>query len=152
MDVFDFVFVVCAVTFNLLITGVLIATKRERLELRRKLGTTFVSMGIPLAVVFIHFLLEGREFETMVPFGLVLLYMAVEWILDYALKVDFRRKPITHIPYIVLEYLALFSVMGIAFSIDRAAGWIVSITFWAVLGSLIYLYWDTNKRTAHTSR
>ena len=73
-------------------------------------------------------------------------------ILDYVLKVDFRRKPITHVPYIVLEYLALFSMMGIAFSIDRAAGWIVSITFWAVLGSLIYLYWDTNKRTAHTSR
>ena len=150
MDIFDLVFVVCAIAFNLLIAGVLIATKRENLELRKTLGTAFVSLEIPFAVVFIHFLLEDRDLETMVPFGFVLLYIAVELTLDYVLKIDFRHRPVTHVPYIVLEYLALFSLMGITFSIDRAAGWIVSITFWAVIGSLIYLYWGTNKQTGRT--
>ena len=152
MDVFDFVFVVCAVAFNLLIAGVLIATKRERLELRKALGTAFVSLGIPFAVVFVHYVLAGRDLEALVPFGFVLLYIAVELILDYVLKVDFRHKPITHVPYIVLEYLALFSLIEIAFSIDRTAGWIVSLTFWAVMGSLIYLYWGTNRQKSRTSR
>jgi hypothetical protein len=46
----------------------------------------------------------------------------------------------------------LFSLIGIAFSVDCVAGWTVSITFWAVMGSLIYLYRDTNKRTAQRSR
>ena len=151
MDVFDYAFVVFAVAFNLLIAGVLIATKRERLELRKAFGAAFVSLVIPFAVVFVHFLLEGRDLETMVSFGLVLLYIAAELILDYILKVDFRHKPITHVPYIVLEYIALFSLIGIAFSVDRVAGWMVSITFWAVMGSLIYLYCDTNKRTAQRS-
>jgi hypothetical protein len=152
VDAFDFVFVVCAVAFNCLIAGVLIATKREHLELRKKLGAAFVSLGIPFTVVFVHCLLEGRNLEAMVPFGFVLFYIAVELILDYALKVDFRHKPITHVPYIMLEYLALFSLMRIAFSIDRTAGWIVALTFWAVMGSLIYLYRGTNKQEARTSR
>jgi hypothetical protein len=152
MDIFDFAFLVLAVAFNLLIVGVLIATKRERLEFRRALGAAFVSMEIPFTLIFAHFLLEGRDLRTMISFGFVLLYIAAEFILDYVLKVEFRHKPITHIPYIVLEYIALFSLIGIAFSIDRVGGSIVSVTFWAVIGSLIYLYWDTIKQSARTLR
>jgi hypothetical protein len=140
----------CAVAFNLLIVGIFIATKKERPELRKTLGMAFVSLGIPFAIVFTRYLVEGRGLRTMVPFGFVLLYIAVELVLDYVLKVDFRKKLITHVPYIVLEYIASFSLIGISFSIDRTWGWIVSISFWAVLGSLIYLYWGKGKQPAHT--
>ena len=37
----------------------------------------------------------------------VFLYMLVEWLLDYVFKIDFRTKWSRHIPYIVLEYVAL---------------------------------------------
>ena len=152
MDVFDLVFVLCAVVFNLLIVGIFIATKKERPELRKTLGMAFVSLGIPFAIVFIRYLVEGRGLRTMVPFGFVLLYIAVEVVLDYILKIDFRKKLITHVPYIVLEYIALFSLIGISFSINRVWGWMVSISFWAVIGSLICLYWGKGKQPAHTLR
>ena len=152
MNIFDLVFVLCAVAFNWLIIGVFIATKKERPELRAMFGVAFVSLGIPFTIVFIHYLLEGRDPLTMVRFGFVLFYIAVELLLDYILKIDFRQKPLTHVPYIVLEYIALFGLIGIAFSIDRTWGWMVSISFWAVLGSLIYLYWGKGKQPARTLR
>ena len=68
--------------------------------------------------------------------------MLVELLLDYVFKVDFRSKPITHVPYIILEYVALFSLIRIAFEIDRAWGTVVAICFWILMGSLVYLYWD----------
>ena len=152
MDVFDLVFVLCAVAFNLLIIGIFIATKKERPEWRKVFGAIFVALGIPFTIVFIGYLLEGHDLLTMLRFGFVLLYIAVELLLDYILKFDFRLKPITHIPYIVLEYIALFSLIGISFSIDRTWGWMVAISFWAVMGSLIYLYWGKGKQPAHTLR
>jgi hypothetical protein len=152
MDLFDFVFVFCAVAFNLLIVGVFIATKKERPELRKVFGTAFVSLEIPFTIVFIHYLFQDHSLQTLILFGFVLLYIAVELLLDYILKIDFRQKSITHVPYIVLEYVALFSLIGISFSIDRVWGWVVSISFWAVMGSLIYLYWGKGNQPAHTVR
>lgn len=88
----------------------------------------------------------------MVAFGFILLYIAIELSLDHILEFDFRQKPITHVPYLILEYLALFSLIGIAFSIDRVWGWVVSISFWAVMGSLIHLYWGKGRQPARTVR
>jgi len=152
MDLFDLIFVLCAVAFNLLIVGIFITTKRARPKLRQMFGLAFVSLGIPLAVVFADYLFNSRDLGTMVAFGFVLLYIAIEFLLDYILKIDFRHKPLAHVPYIVLEYIALFSLIRIAFSIDRTWGWIVSISFWAVIASLVYLYWEKEKQPAHTLR
>ena len=78
--------------------------------------------------------------------GVILfLYMLVELLLDYVFKVEFRQKWITHAPYIILEYIALFGLIGISFSIDRTWGFLVSISFWFLLASLIYLYWGRKK-------
>ena len=81
----------------------------------------------------------------MISFGLVFLYILVEFLLDKVLKFDFRRRWSTHAPYIVLEYIALYSLIHIAFDIDRTWGYLVSISFWILLASLIYVYWDQIK-------
>lgn len=152
MNISDLVFVLCAVAFNLLIVGIFITTKRVRPKLRQIFGVAFVSLGIPLTVVFADYLFSNRDLGTLVAFSFVLLYIAIEFLLDYILKIDFRHKPITHVPYIVLEYIALFSLIRIAFSIDRTWGWVVSLSFWAVIASLIYLYWGQERQPAHTLR
>ncbi len=152
MDIFDLVFLLCAVAFNWLIVGIFIATKQARPKWRQTFGVAFVLLGIPFTLVFVRYMLQGRSWQTMLPFAVVLIYIAIELFLDYILKFDFRRQLITHIPYIVLEYLAMFSLIGISFSIDQLWGWIVSISFWTVMGSLIYLYRDKGKPSVHLSR
>jgi len=145
MDVYDWLFVLCAVAFDLLIAGIFVAQKKDRQKLTRTLGILWLSLAIPLAIVFVRYLTVWRDMWIMIRFGFILFYMLVEVLLDYVFKVDFRRRNITHIPYIILEYIALFGLIGISFAIDRTWGWIVSISFWILLASLIYLYWGRKR-------
>lgn len=148
MDTFDLIFVLAAIAFNLLIASIFVAQKKERIDLIRIFGTLWLTLAIPLVIVFIHYLIVGRELWIMIYFGFIFLYMLVELLLDYVFKLEFRQKWITHAPYIVLEYIALFGLIGISFSIDRTWGFLVSISFWVLLASLIYLYWGRKKASA----
>ena len=145
-DAFDLLFVLTAVAFNLLIAVLFIASKELRLKVVRAVGTAWLFLIIPLSIVFVHYLLGGKEAAALLAFGGVFLYMLAEWLLDYVFKIDFRSKWSRHIPYIMLEYVALFGLIAIAFSIDRAAGYTVSISFWILMASLIYLYAGKKKQ------
>jgi hypothetical protein len=145
MDLYDWVFVLCAVAFNLLIAGIFVAQRHGRDALTRALGIAWLCLAFPLSVVFVRYLVAGRETWILIYFSTILLYMLVELLLDYVFKVEFRQRKVTHIPYIVLEYIALFGLIGISFAIDRTWGYLVSISFWILLGCMIYLYWGKRK-------
>lgn len=142
MKSFDLIFVLSAVAFNLLIAAIFIAQKLGRDNLVRTFGGLWLWMIIPLALVFVAYWQAGQETRIMFYFCFVFLYMLVELLLDYVFKFDFRAKVVTHVPYILLEYLALFSLIAIAFHIDPLWGWVVSVCFWILMGSLLFLYWD----------
>lgn len=142
INAYDLVFVLTAIAFNLLIVGIFVAQKNGWAKQVKVFGFIWLLLTIPFAVVFVRYLTKVKRLEIMVSFGLVFLYILVEFLLDFVLKIDFRQKWITHAPYIVLEYIALFSLIHIAFDIDRTWGYLVSISFWILLASLIYLYWD----------
>ena len=145
ISIHDLVFVLTAITFNLLIAGIFIAQKRERLKLVKTFGIIWLLLAIPLAIVFINYLIVGRDLWIMICFGFIFFYILLELLLDYILKIDFRQKPITHVPYIIIEYVALFSLIGISTAIDQTLGYIVGVSFWILMASLIYLYWDKIK-------
>jgi len=142
---FDLLFVLCAISFNFLIAGVFIAMKQGRPRLVRTIGVLLLSLALPLAIVFINYLMTGKPSWVLVNFGFIFLYLFVELLLDYVIKYDFRAEWSTHIPYIVLEYLALFGLIGISFAIGESWGFLVSISFWIMMGCLIYLYWGARK-------
>jgi hypothetical protein len=142
LSVYDLIFIFVAIACNLLIAGIFIATKFDRPNARKILGIIFMLMALPLAVVFIYYLVKGRNIWIIIRFGFIFLYFLAELLLDFVFKYDFREKWITHAPYIILEYIALFCFIGIATDIDKMWGWIVGIAFWILLGCLIYLYWD----------
>jgi hypothetical protein len=140
MGVYDLTFVLTAIAFNFLIIGIFVASKHNRLDVSRRIGIVWLLLAIPLVIVFVRYWIVGKSLQVMVCFGVVFFYMFVEWLLDFVLKVDFRAKAITHVPYIILEYAALFSLIVVAFTIDRTWGWIVTVAFWLLLASLIYLF------------
>jgi hypothetical protein len=145
MGIYDLVFVFAAIAFNLLIAGIFIARKRKHPKLVKVFGTLWLLLVIPLAVVFVNYLIVGRDLWIMICFGLIFLYIFIEWLLDYILKIEFRQKAITHVPYIIMEYIALFSLIGISTAIDQTWGYVVGISFWILMASLVYLYWDKIK-------
>jgi hypothetical protein len=142
INVFDLIFVLTAIAFNLLIVGIFVAQKNGLAKAVKFIGMLWLGLTIPFAVVFVRYLTEGKRPGMMVYFGFVFLYILIEFLLDYVLKFDFRKKWITHAPYIVLEYIALYGLIHIAFNIDRTWGYLVSISFWILITSLVYVYWD----------
>jgi len=147
MSAFDLTFVLCAVIFNLLIIGVYITSKHERVKLRALLGKITIGLGIPLSVVLVAYVVGGKPLRTLVYLSFILLYLVLELLLDIILKIEFREKPILHVPYIILFYIACLGFIAISFSINTNWGYAVSVTFWGVLASLIYLLWGKKKTT-----
>jgi len=141
-SIFGILFGLSAVAFNLLIAAILIAQKLGREKLVRTLGLLWLGLLFPLTLAFISFRQTTQDARILLYFGIVFLYMLVELLLDYVFKLDFRHKSITHVPYILLEYLALFSLIAIAFETDPRWGWAVAICFWILMGSLVFSYWD----------
>ncbi len=139
---FDLLFVLSAAGFNLLIAAIFVAQKLEKENLVRNLGILWLCLIVPLSLVFVAYLREGRSIKILIYLLLIFFYMLVELLLDFTLKVDFRAKSSTHIPYIILEYVALFSLIAIAFDVSQFAGTVVSICFWIAMGGLVFLYWD----------
>ena len=138
----DLVFLFSALEFNLLLAILFVAQKNGWTRAVRGIGILWLFLAIPLAFVFARYLTEGMGLAVLVPLALVLLYMLVEFLLDFVFKVEFRRNWKTHVPYIVLEYIALFNLIRLAFNIHPTYGYAVSITFWILLAALIYLFWD----------
>jgi ABC-type multidrug transport system fused ATPase/permease subunit len=138
----DLVFLFSALAFNLLLTILFIAQRNVWVRAVRGIGIVWLLLTIPLTFVFARYLAEARGLVTLVLLALVLFYMLVEFLLDFIFKVEFRQSWKTHVPYIVLEYIALFSLIRLAFNIHRTYGYAVSITFWILLAGLIYLFWD----------
>ena len=146
MSVFDLVFVVSAVVFNLLIAGVYITSKHELVKARKIMGTCVIFLVVPLTIIFIDYLIEGRPTKIILHFISILVYIIVEFVLDFVLKIDFRSKRAMHIPYLVLFYFASFGFIGISFSMDNTWGYVVSGSFWFVLASLAYLFTGKKKK------
>lgn len=143
---YEGLFIVAAILFNLFIAGIFIADRQDRRDWINLLGGAWLLLALPLGVVFTHYLLAGIKSGMLTAFGLVFLYMLVEFLLDTLLHYDFRRRWLTHIPYILLEYAALFSLIWIAYQIDPVWSWVVGISFWILMGSLVYLYAGKRRR------
>lgn len=138
LDFFDLIFVLSAAVFNLSIIGVYISSKNQRFDLTRAFGSLTIVLAFPLAAVYIHYWVSRKETWMLLAMGAIFAYLFVELLLDFILKIDFRSMLMPHILYIVLFYIALFSFIGISFTIHETWGYIVSVLFWVLLASLIY--------------
>jgi hypothetical protein len=138
MNGFDLVFVISATVFNLLIVGIYLTQKFGKVKIARQLGICALALTIPFLVVFVAYLFEGKELRILIIFPAIFIYMFLELLWDYLIKVDFRSKPLLHIPYIILFYIVLFGNIAIAFGINRTWGWVVTVTFWILLAALVF--------------
>ena len=144
----DLILELTAIAFMPLLAVLLAAQKNHRVKitsgraLLTVIGVVWLLLAAPLALVFSRFLGEGRGLWTLLPLGLVLLYMLVKALLDLMFRVDFRRNRIAHLAYLTLTGLALFSLIWIAFRIHPSWGIPVLIAFGILVVSLIFMYRD----------
>jgi hypothetical protein len=136
----DLIFVLTAIAFLLLLAVLLAAQKNHRVKATWVIGVLWLLLAAPLALVFSRYLAEGRGLWTLLPLGLVLLYMLAKAVLDFVLRVDFRRNQITRLAYRTLECLAVFSLIWVAFEFHPSWGTPVLIAFGILAVSVIFMF------------
>ncbi len=138
-QVIDLAVIITANLANLLLAGMFLARAVGQTRYARILGTGVVVLAVPLAVAVALNALNGREWWTIVLPGLLVVYCATEFILDYLLKIDFRHTRLLG-PYLLLYYAGLMGMTGYAFLVDTLAGFVTLATYFVGLAATLYSF------------
>jgi hypothetical protein len=115
-----------------------IATKLDNMILVQVCGAIVLSLIIPFTITLLGYIKEKAKKRTIISHVFILFYLFLELLLDYILKIPFREILAIHVPYIIVFYAAIFSMIGVSFDKNRKMGFVVTITFLILIGCLIY--------------
>ena len=96
----------------------------RRPQLAHWMGYIFLLTTIPLAVLLLQAPELGRSWLYYFQIGLMLVFLLVEALLDYILKVDFRRELPKVIAYVMLFFAGTGGMLGVAAL--AGSGWIMA--------------------------
>jgi hypothetical protein len=150
MDLFEWMFIISGFIFFISMISALTLMANDKMKTVLIFGVILAILMVPIVIILIEFIIVGKGINFTVYLILILAYLLVEFLLDRVFKIDFRSKPIQHIPYIVLEWAACFSFLFGVIRLDTMIGWIIAIFFYAFVGALIYyliLQWKNKKKT-----
>jgi hypothetical protein len=139
----DILFVGSSIIFNLAVSGVYIASKIDVAKidssvLLKIFGGIVISLIIPFGISLVGYIKSKAKKKIIISHYFILGYLLLEVLLDYILKIPFRQMLIIHIPYIMVFYAATFSMIGVSRTIGRKMGLLVLVTFFILIGCLIY--------------
>jgi hypothetical protein len=139
----DLLFVISAIIFNIVVSGVYIAAKIDAAKidssvLLKIFGGIVVLLIIPFTITLVGYIKMKAKKKIIISHIFILFYLLLEVLLDYILKIPFREILAIHIPYIIVFYAAAFSMIGVSRTIGRKTGWRVIATFLILIGCLIY--------------
>jgi len=92
----------------------LFLVRKKRLDLVNRFGWIYLLLAVPAAFGLFLAQQEDQTGQYTAFLGLFLAFLFVEWLLDYALKVDFRENLRKNWKWAV-PYLALYYVMNYGF-------------------------------------
>jgi len=136
----DIIFYCSSLIFNISISLLYIAAKFENTKGYQVLGAIVIFLILPYTLILIGYLKQKEERKITISLVVILFYLFLELLLDYILMIPFRDILALHIPYIIIFYAAEFSIIGVSFDKDRKIGFVVLITFFVLLGCLIYMF------------
>jgi len=135
----DLVVVVIANWLNLLLALIFANRVIGRAAWEHWLGYGTVVMAIPLAIIALLNLLRGRGWAFWVLPLVMVVYLVIEYVLDYHLHSDFRQTKVLG-PYLLAYYLSLFAMIGYAFLVSKPAGFLTLITYFINLAATFLSY------------
>ena len=136
--ILDNIFIFSAIIFNISVSVLYIATKLDNIQLLQVSGAIVLSLIIPFTITLLGYIKEKAKKRIILSHGFILFYLFLELLLDYILKIPFREILAIHIPYIIVFYAAMFSMISVSFDKNRKMGFVVTITFLILIGCLVY--------------
>jgi hypothetical protein len=135
----DLIVVLIANLINLILSLIFLNRVFGRAEWEHRLGYGTVLVAFPLAAIAVSNLVGGRSWAFWVLPLVMVVYLAVEFLLDYVLKLDFRHTALLG-PYLLIYYLAMFALIGYAFLAGKPYGFVTLITYFLNLAATFYSY------------
>jgi len=117
-----------------------IAAKFDNAKVLQVLGAIVIFLIIPYTLILIGYLKQKEKRKITISLAVVLIYLFLELLLDFILMIPFRDILVLHIPYIIVFYAAEFSIISVSFDKNKKLGFVVLITFFVLLGCLIYMF------------
>jgi len=140
----DLVIFIIANLVNLLLIGIFLSRPRGLRRAEHVLGLILVSMILPVGLAVLLNILEKREWWTIVLPLLLILYLLIELLFDYLLKLEFRKTALLW-PYLLVFYVALMAMIGYSFLIGKAYGFATLATYFLSLLAT----WYSHARVGH---
>jgi len=134
----DVIFICSSVIFNISVSALYIATKLGDMLLVGVSGGIVISLIVPFAITLLGYMRKKAEKKTILSHVFILFYLFLELFLDYILRIPFREILAIHVPYIIVFYAALFSMIAVSFEKNKKMGSLVIATFLILIGCLIY--------------
>jgi len=134
----DTIFICSSIIFNISVSALYIATKLGNMVLVQVCGGIVISLIFPFTITLLGYMKEKEKRRTILSHVFILFYLFLELLLDYILKIPFREILAIHVPYIIVFYAALFSMIGVSFEKNKKMGSVVIVTFLILIGCLIY--------------
>ncbi len=136
----DCIFIISSIIFNILVSILYITTKLGNMELVKVIGIIILLLIIPFTLTLIGYVKQKEEKKILISLVIILFYFFLEILLDYILLIPFRDILALHIPYIIVFYAADLCMIGVTFDKNKKMGFVVLVTFFILLGCLIYRY------------
>jgi hypothetical protein len=124
---------------NLLLVVMFAARGRRNEKVEKAAGLVIVAMAFPLVAASLLNALGRRSGWTWGLPLVMVVFCVVEYLLDYALKVDFRTGRAMK-PYLILFYLALMAMIGYAFLLGKTFGYVTLATYFLHMAASAYSY------------
>jgi hypothetical protein len=139
VNAIDLTVFVTANLFNLLTVGLFLARTAQRPALSRAIGVPMLLTAIPMMLAAALNALGARSlWLVMLPLPLIV-HCAVELLLDYVLRLEFRQTALLG-PYLLVFYLGQMGGIGYAFLIGRVYGFVTLGTYFASLLAMRFSY------------
>ena len=134
----DIVFICSSVVFNISVSALYVAAKLGDVVLVQVCGGIVISLIVPFSITLLGYVREKAKRRTIISHVFILFYLFLELFLDYVLRIPFREILAIHVPYIIVFYAALFSMVGVSFEKDRKMGSVVIVTLLILMVCLTY--------------
>jgi hypothetical protein len=134
----DLIFICSSSIFNISVSALYVGTKLSDIVVVQVCGAIVISLIVPFTITLLGYVREKAERMTLISNAVILFYLCLELVLDYILRIPFREILAIHVPYIMVFYAALFSMIGVSFERNRKMASVVIVTFLILIECLIY--------------
>jgi len=117
--------------------------RKNRLDLLQRIGRVYLLLAIPAVYGIFLVFQEQKGVQYSIFLGIFLAFLALEWLFDYVLKINFRENWKQNWKW-VLPYLALYYAMNYGFVVMP---WKSSLLWGLVMLGLFIIQIITNLRS-----